>query len=526
MKIEAMQGVMLALAAARSTPEVLRQIVEGIASCRNVVLARIWLTQSAADDRGERRWLALAASAGNPGPTRFDPTRLDGRFSRFELGQGKVGRVAVTGVGVHFERLAGNDGWVFDKDWAAAESVVSFAAQPLVARGETLGVLALFDREPIPAADLAWLRTFADHAALAIVNARAFEEIAELKRRLELENDYLRAEAAAPFHDILGSSSALREVLRQIETVAPTDAGVLVLGESGVGKELVAHAVHARSPRKDRPLVRVNCGAIPGELFESEFFGHVRGSFTGAIKDRIGRFELADGGTLFLDEVGEIPLEHQAKLLRVLQEGTYERIGDARSRHTDVRVIAATNRDLQREVERGHFRADLYYRLGVFPIEVPPLRERREDLPALAQHFITRSARRLNLRAPRLTPAALDTLATYDWPGNVRELQHVLERAVILGRGKTLELGELLPRTKSSSKPSAAPAADEPLPTLAEFKRRERALLESALERAQGKISGPGGAAELLGVKPTTLASKLEAFGLRSKARSRLGHRS
>ncbi|MEQ1895661.1 MAG: sigma 54-interacting transcriptional regulator, partial [Planctomycetota bacterium] len=276
MKIEAMQGVMLALAAARSTPEVLRQIVEGIASCRNVVLARIWLTQSAADDRGERRWLALAASAGNPGSTRFDPTRLDGRFSRFELGQGKVGRVAVTGVGVHLERLATDDGWVVDQEWAAAESVVSFAAQPLVARGETLGVLALFDRKRIADADLAWLRTFADHAALAIVNARAFEEIAELKRRLELENDYLRAEAAAPFHDILGSSPALREVLRQIETVAPTDAGVLVLGESGVGKELVAHAVHARSPRKDRPLVRVNCGAIPGELFESEFFGHVR----------------------------------------------------------------------------------------------------------------------------------------------------------------------------------------------------------------------------------------------------------
>jgi transcriptional regulator with GAF, ATPase, and Fis domain len=260
----------------------------------------------------------------------------------------------------------------------------------------------------------------------------------------------------------------------------------------------------------------VNCGAIPGELFESEFFGHVRGSFTGAIKDRIGRFELADGGTLFLDEVGEIPLEHQAKLLRVLQEGTFERIGDAKTRTTDVRVIAATNRDLQREVERGHFRADLYYRLGVFPIEVPPLRERREDLPALAQHFITRSARRLNLRAPRLTPAALDALTTYDWPGNVRELQHVLERAVILGRGKSLELGELLPRSHSTPKSApAAPPPDEPLPTLAEFKRRERALLELALARAHSKVSGPGGAAELLGVKPTTLASKLEAFGLR-----------
>jgi transcriptional regulator with GAF, ATPase, and Fis domain len=521
MRIEALQGVMLALAAARSSADVLRQIVEGIASCRNVVLARIWLVRTAADDRGERRWLELAASAGNAGPTRFDPTRLDGRFARFELGQGKVGRVAMTGVGVHFESLTGHDGWLFDHDWAAAEGVVSFAAQPLVARGETLGVLALFDRQAIPESTVAWLRTFADHAALAITNARAFEEIAALKRRLELENDYLRAEAAAPFHDILGSSPALQQVLRQIERVAPTDAGVLVLGESGVGKELVAHALHARSARRERPLVRVNCGAIPGELFESEFFGHVRGSFTGAIKDRVGRFELADGGTLFLDEVGEIPLVHQAKLLRVLQEGTFERVGDAQTRRTDVRVIAATNRDLAKAVERGRFRADLYYRLGVFPLEVPPLRERREDLPALAQHFVSRAARRLNVRAPRLDPAALDALSSYDWPGNVRELQHVLERAVILGRGKTLELGELLPRAKKSARPAALPT-DEPLPTLAELKRRERAVLEAALERAGGKISGPGGAAELLGVKPTTLASKLAASGLRGGGKGRI----
>lgn len=522
MRIEAMQGVMLALAAARSSAEVMRQIVEGIASCKNVVLVRIWLMRSAADDRGEQRWLELAASAGNPGPSGFDPTRLDGRFARFELGRGKVGRVAVTGVGVHYERLSDHEGWILDPQWAAAEGVVSFAAQPLVAQGETLGVLALFDRKPIPEADVAWLRTFADHAALAITSARAFEKIAELKRRLELENDYLRAEAAAPFHDILGESPALREVLRQIEHVAPTDAGVLVLGESGVGKELVAHAVHARSPRRERPLVRVNCGAIPGELFESEFFGHVRGSFTGAVKDRVGRFELADGGTLFLDEVGEIPLVHQVKLLRVLQEGTFERIGDAKTRRTDVRVIAATNRNLEREVERGRFRADLFYRLGVFPIEVPPLRARREDLPVLARYFIANAARRLNVRVPHLGPEALEMLAGYGWPGNIRELQHVLERAVILGRGRSLDLEALLPRARRVQSP-AAPAPDEPLPTLAEFKRRERALIEAALERAGGKVSGPGGAAELLGVKPTTLASRLEVLGLRGGAARRRG---
>jgi transcriptional regulator with GAF, ATPase, and Fis domain len=279
--------------------------------------------------------------------------------------------------------------------------------------------------------------------------------------------------------------------------------------------------VHARSTRRDRPLVRVNCGAIPGELFESEFFGHVRGSFTGAIKDRIGRFELADGGTLFLDEVGEIPLAHQPKLLRVLQEGTFERVGEARTRRADVRVIAATNRDLARDVERGRFRADLYYRLGVFPIEVPPLRKRREDVPALARHFVAQAARRLGLRAPRLTDEDLGTLAAYDWPGNVRELQHVLERAVILGRGKTLVLDTLTPRVAARAAGAPLPTADEPLPTLAELKRRERAVIAAALERAGGKVSGPGGAAERLGVKPTTLDSKLRSLGLRGKGARR-----
>ena len=518
-----MQNVMLAVAAAHSTEEVLAQIVEGIASCRNVVLARMWLLRRQADDRGEQRWLQLAASAGNPLEHGFEPRRLDGRFARFELGQGKVGRVAATGVGVHFERLGDSDPWLFDPAWARREGVVSFAAQPLVARGETLGVLALFDRRPFPPEDVAWLRTFADHAAVAITNARAFEEIESLRRRLELENDYLREEVAAPFHEILGSSSALQKVLRQVEMVAATEASVLVLGESGVGKELVAHAVHARSPRRERPLVRVNCAAVPGELFESEFFGHVKGAFTGAVRDRVGRFELADGGTLFLDEVGEIPLEHQAKLLRVLQEGTFERVGEARTRRTNVRVLAATNRDLAEEAARGHFRSDLYYRLSVFPIEVPPLRERREDLPTLARHFVTAAARRLNLAAPRLTRAHVEALSAYDWPGNVRELQHVIERAVILGRGKTLELPDLVrsvsrePAAPSGSAPAADLAADGALPTLAELRTRERDVIAAALERAGGKVSGPGGAAELLGVKPTTLDSKLRALGLRGR---------
>jgi transcriptional regulator with GAF, ATPase, and Fis domain len=420
---------------------------------------------------------------------------------------------------VHFERLDAGDAWLFDQAWARDEGVTTFAAEPLVARGATLGVLAVFDRAPLAPSALAWLRTFADHAAVAITSARAFEELESLRARLAQENDYLREEAAQPFHEILGRSPALQKVLRQVEMVAPTDASVLVLGESGVGKELVARAVHARSARSAGPLIRVNGGAVPRELFESEFFGHARGAFTGATRDRAGRFALADGGTLFLDEVGEIPLDQQVKLLRVLQEGTFERVGDGRTRKADVRLVAATNRDLAEEVARGRFRPDLYYRLSVFPIEVPPLRERREDVPALAEHFVRLAARRLGLRTPPLGAAQAELLARYDWPGNVRELQHVIERAVILGRGRALELGELVsPRTESTP---GERTDDGPLPTLSDLKRREKQVIAAALERSGGKVSGPGGAAELLGVKPTTLESKLRALGLRKRGTAR-----
>ncbi|MBK7877767.1 MAG: sigma 54-interacting transcriptional regulator [Planctomycetes bacterium] len=514
---------MLAIADARSTDLVLDLLADGIAHCPNVALARIWLVQRASNDRGEERWLQLAASAGNLHASGADAKKLDGRFARFEIGDRKIGRVAATGEGVLLGELAPDDPWIAEPAWIRSESIRAFAAQPLIARGETLGVLGVFDRRPIPASDFAWLRTFADHAALAISNARAFEEISQLKRKLELENDYLREEVASSFGDLLGGSPALGKVLRQIEMVAPTEASVLVLGESGVGKELVAHAVHERSARRGHPLIKVNCGAVPGELFESEFFGHVRGAFTGAARDRVGRFELADGGTLFLDEVGEIPLAHQPKLLRVLQEGTFERVGDGRTRKADVRLIAATNRDLAEEVARGRFRADLYYRLSVFPIEVPPLRARREDVPMLAQHFVKRSARRLAVSEPRLTQAQARELQQYDWPGNVRELQHVVERAVILSRGGSLRFPDLGGASSAATERGAAVGAGAKrfgatsgeLPTtIAELHALEKRVVAAALERASGKISGKGGAAELLGVPPTTLESKLRAMGI------------
>jgi DNA-binding NtrC family response regulator len=353
---------------------------------------------------------------------------------------------------------------------------------------------------------------------------RAFEEIEVLKSQLELQNSYLQEAVveAKAFGDLVGQGSALRRIVSQVDVVAPTEASVLILGETGTGKELVAHEIHQRSGRKDKPLVRVNCASIPRELFESEFFGHVRGSFTGAVKDRAGRFETAEGGTIFLDEVGEIPLDVQSKLLRILQEKRYERVGDDRTRRADVRVIAATNRDLKKAVAAGQFREDLFYRLNVFPLEVPPLRERLDDIPLLAKHFVDLSTRELKCAKPRLTRAAVAKLQNYDWPGNVRELRNVIERGVILARGGALDF-ELPTGTPSAlparsvpvvQSPDEAPAQPRFL-TEAELQRRERENLLAALETANWKIKGPDGAAELLGVKPTTLISRMEKWGLK-----------
>ncbi|MCB9831637.1 MAG: sigma 54-interacting transcriptional regulator [Planctomycetes bacterium] len=515
MNLEAMQGVMLAIAGAQDTHPVLDQIVEGIAACQNVALVRIWLVQPT--ETGERV-LQLAASAGNLGQPDADPKRLDGRFSRFAMGVCKIGKVGAESRGILIPDIERDSEWIADPAWAISEGIRSFAAQPLIARDETLGVIGLFDRSELGEADFAWLRTFADHAAVAISNARAFGEVRELKERLELDNAYLREEVKESSGAILGRSLAIGKLRAQIEMVAPTEAGVLILGESGAGKELVARAIHEHSRRASRPLVRVNCGAIPGELFESEFFGHVQGAFTGALRDRIGRFELADGGTLFLDEVGEIPLQHQAKLLRVLQEKSFERVGDEQTRKADVRIIAATNRDLATEAREGRFRTDLYYRLGVFPITVPPLRERREDLTLLAETFAAQAARRLGTRPPAIPPRELARLQAYDWPGNVRELQHVVERAVILARGSSLRFGDLIEidvdRDRDDAPAPTSVASEKPT-SLADLKILERRIIEQAYIQAGRKVSGPKGAAAILGIPASTLESKLRAHGLK-----------
>ncbi len=350
----------------------------------------------------------------------------------------------------------------------------------------------------------------ADHAAAAITTARAFAEIEALRKKLELENEYLREEVteASALGELIGQSPALQNVVRQIDLVAATDATVLILGESGTGKELVARELHRRSKRAAKPLIKVNCAAVPRELYESEFFGHARGAFTGALRDRIGRFELADGGTLFLDEIGEIPLELQAKLLRVLQEGELERVGEERTRKVNVRLITATNRNLRAEAEAGQFRQDLYYRLSVFPVELPPLRKRTEDIALLADHFVEVSARKAGRPKPRLTLANVQRLQQYDWPGNVRELQHVIERAVITSTGGKLTID--LPSAPVARVPEAVGPETGNVRTDAEIRQLEADNIRAALKAANGKISGPGGAAELLGVKPTTLASRLK----------------
>src|SRR6185503_5263474 len=342
-----------------------------------------------------------------------DWSRIDGDFRRFPLVVFKVGRVGAAGSALLLNDPTA-EGWV-RPDWVQREGIRSFGGQPLIFRGETLGVLGVFRRAPITDNEFRWLRTFADQAAVAIANGHAFAEIERLQQQLEAENAYLREEVdtAHAFGSIVGQSPVLCKMLSQVELVAPTDATVLILGESGTGKELVAREIHERSRRASRPLIKVNCSAVPREVSESEFFGHVRGAFTGAVRDRPGRFQLAHGGTIFLDEVGDLPLDLQPKLLRVLQEGQYERVGEDATRHVDVRVVAATNRDLPVEVRGGRFREDLYYRLGVFPIELPPLRARRDDIPSLARHFVSVASQRLGLPAPHITVQDCEELARY-----------------------------------------------------------------------------------------------------------------
>lgn len=346
----------------------------------------------------------------------------------------------------------------------------------------------------------------------------ALQEVEDLKRRLELENAYLQEEINSTFnhHKIIGNSQAIRHVVHKIELAAPTDITVLITGESGTGKELIARAIHESSVRKKHALIRVNCAAIPSELFESEFFGHVKGAFTGASVDRPGRFELADGGTIFLDEVAEIPLALQAKLLRVLQEQQFERVGEAKTRNVDVRIIAATNKNLAQLVEAGRFREDLYFRLNVFPIESCPLRKRIEDIPLLAQHFLNRISTKNNKPGLKIPLSQIDKLQGYSWPGNVRELENVIERQVILAKADIVRFDDL-PFSPQEVQ-TIHHSSQEDFVTENEMKNQQRNNLVNALRQTRGKVFGPGGAAELLDVAPTTLSSRIKKYKIDLRA--------
>jgi PAS domain S-box-containing protein len=382
---------------------------------------------------------------------------------------------------------------------------VEYTSTPIMKDGEPDGAVIVF-------------RDVSERRAVERQREEAYARIKELTEQLEQERDYLREEIniTVNFGEIIGESQALKRALAQIEAVAQTPVSVLILGESGVGKEMIARAIHTKSHRADKPLVKVNCASIPKDLFESEFFGHIRGAFTGAHKDRVGRLQLADGGTLFLDEIGEIPMSQQGKLLRALQEGEFERVGDEKTSKVDVRVVAATNRNLMDEIKAGRFREDLYYRLSVFPLEVPPLRERIDDIAPLALFFLDKICRELGRDTLRMTQHQIATLKGQAWPGNIRELKNVIERAVISSTGNRLRLDIAMPSLSKENQSSAKdlPTGQADFVTTEEFKVLEKANMIAALRAADWKVWGPEGAAELLGMKPSTLAYQMATLGI------------
>jgi len=527
--LDAFHQLLLEMARQLSLDNLLSLIVNRLANFEEIAIARLWLIrpadicsscpmQAECTERG--KCLHLLASAGcSLYPAIGNWASTDGQFRRFPIGGRKVGMVAKSGTSLEINDIWELTDGLVDKEWAQRERITSFAGQPLIYRGETLGVLAIFSRRNIKEGIPPMLRMLADHAAISISNARAFEEINHLKSQFEAENIYLKEEfhTAQAFGDIIGQSPAHNNVLQQIELVAPTDASVLILGETGTGKELIAREVHRKSNRNKKPMVKVNCAAIPKELWNTEFLGHVKGAFTGAVKDRVGRLSAANGGTMLLDEVGETPLEHQTKLLRILQEGEFEKVGEEKTQKVDIRFISATNRSLHSDLESGQFRKDLYYRLNVFPIEVAPLRERREDIPLLAEYFLGIAARKMNRMKLTLTSEHLKTLQEYDWPGNIREMQNVLERAMIRSRSGKVHLdlnGSIEPAIPPAKKPESNwDQAVKVLPE-GEVKKLIRNNTLAALSSTDWKVYGPGGAAELLGIQPTTLMSRLKKMGL------------
>jgi formate hydrogenlyase transcriptional activator len=408
--------------------------------------------------------------------------------------------------------------------------VRSYVSLPLMKRGAVLGAVDFvsFEQHNFDQGEVQLLQDVSEIVSIAVSNALAFEEINALKEQLQAENRLLQDEIVQRFifEEIVGSSPALQNVLRSIDRVAPTDSTVLITGETGTGKELIAHAIHRRSPRSGRALVKVNCAALPAELIGSELFGHEKGAFTGALQQRVGRFEAANGGTIFLDEIGELMPETQIALLRVLQEKEFERVGGNRTIRTDVRVITATNRNLQREVNEGRFRADLYYRLNVFPIHSPSLQQRHDDIPILVDYFISRFSTRMGKRINQIDRRTMDAMQRYSWPGNIRELQNVIERGVILADSEVFRLepgtlpedsraeGQTRQRAAQSNEAQARAAtnfAESSTSSVSVF-NDQQAQIEAILKETRGRISGPDGAAARLGIPASTLESRIKAL--------------
>lgn len=420
-------------------------------------------------------------------------------------------------------------------DIAAAEGLKAVCSIPLVDRGRALGILSILrtSETPFTTEDVDFLSRASGQIAIAIENALAYREISELKDKLAQEKVYLEEEFRSEmgFEQIIGNSSGLKHVLQMVETAAPSDATILLLGETGTGKELIARAIHDRSRRKQRTFVKLNCAAIPTGLVESELFGHEKGAFTGAIAQKIGRLDLADQGTLFLDEVGDIPIEIQPKLLRALQEREFERLGSTHTRRVNVRLVAATNRDLEEMVANKEFRSDLFYRLNVFPIRIPPLRDRREDIPLLVSYFVQKFAKEMQKAIEAIPAAAMKALTAWDWPGNIRELENFIERAVLLTRGKSLDvpLADLRKTTRMEASPDTdqrrvKQVAGERTNSQAdkasvadEYTRKQRDQIVQALAACTGRVGGADGAAARLGMNRTTLLSRMKKFGIYAK---------
>lgn len=503
-----LEYVALQMTSSLELKEVLKIITEGLVDTLGAAFARLWLFKPGdicstcfrvGDCLNRQRCLHLVASAGIY-------TRINGHYRRVPMNDPVIGFIGRRQKQMVTNTLPLHSNF-HDQKWIQSSGFKSYAAYPLKFRDETLGVVAMFSQTTFSNEVIQHLIGFSNQAAIALKNASLFKEVTQLKDKLQAENHYLQAEVKSRYHSdkILGKSSPFKRMMQKVEQVAPTDATVLVLGETGTGKELIAQAIHDQSPRREKNLVAINCSALSESLIENELFGHDKGAFTGAIAQKTGRFELAHGGTLFLDEIGDLTPEIQVKLLRVLQEKTFERVGGTRSIKVDIRLIAATNQDLKAAIQKGTFREDLFYRLDVFPIQCASLRSRSKDIPLLVEYLVEKYSRRHGRDIQQVPEEAMDRLKGYSWPGNIRELENVIERGVILSQGTRLDLDHFGAERKEPKAPgNNATALSEVVQT----------HILQVLKSCNWIIEGPRGAACKLDLKPGTLRSRMKKYNI------------